>query len=74
VAASDFLVRAGGVTLTQSGRKAVLAAYERRMAAELRHPLFGYRASYRRILEVQCRLLAAHLLGEIPAYVPVTTR
>lgn len=70
----DFIVRAGGVTLTQSGRKAVLAAYERRMAAELRHPLFGYRASYRRILEVQCRLLAAHLLGEIPAYVPVTTR
>lgn len=74
VAASDFLVRAGGVTLTQSGRKAVLAGYERRMATELRHPLFGYRASYRRILEVQCRLLAAHLLGEIPAYVPVVTR
>lgn len=74
VTVGDFLVRAGGVTLTQSGRKAVLAAYERRMAAELRHPLFGYRASYRRILEVQCRLLAAHLLGEIPAYVPVTTR
>jgi len=74
VAVGDFLVRAGGVTLTQSGRKAVLASYERRMATELRHPLFGYRASYRRILEVQCRLLAAHLLGEIPAYVPVTTR
>lgn len=74
VSAGDFLVRAGGVTLTQSGRKAVLAAYERRLATELRHPLFGYRASYRRILEVQCRLLAAHLLGEIPAYVPVTTR
>lgn len=74
VAVGDFLVRAGGVTLTQSGRKAVLAAYERRMAMQLRHPLFGYRASYRRILEVQCRLLAAHLLGEIPAYVPVTTR
>lgn len=74
VAVGDFLVRAGGVTLTQSGRKAVLAAYERRMATELRHPLFGYQASYRRILEVQCRLLAAHLLGEIPAYVPVTTR
>jgi CRISPR-associated protein Cas1 len=52
----------------------VLAAYERRMATELRHPLFGYRASYRRILEVQCRLLAAHLLREIPSYIPVTTR
>lgn len=74
VSAGDFLVRAGGVTLTQSGRRAVLAAYERRMATELLHPVFGYRASYRRILEVQCRLLGAHLLGETPEYVPVTTR
>lgn len=74
VSRGDFLVRAGGVTLTSSGRKAVLTAYERRMASELRHPLFGYRASYRRILEIQCRLLAAHLLGETPEYVPVVTR
>jgi CRISP-associated protein Cas1 len=74
VSQGDFLVRAGGVTLTQPGRKAVLAAYERRMATELRHPTFGYRATYRRILEVQCRLLGAHLLGETPAYIPVTTR
>lgn len=74
VSAGDFLVRAGGVALTQSGRKAVLGAYERRMATELRHPAFGYRASYRRIVEVQCRLLGAHLLGETPTYVPVTTR
>lgn len=74
VAISDFIVRAGGVALTAPGRKAVIAGYERRMAAELRHPLFGYRVSYRRTLEVQCRLLAAHLLGEIPHYVPVTTR
>lgn len=71
---ADFVVRAAGVTLTTSGRKAVLSAYERRMATELRHPVFGYRASYRRTLEVQCRLLAAHLLGEIPHYTPVTTR
>lgn len=74
VTPGDFLVRAGGVSLTQSGRKTVLAAYERRMATELRHPIFGYRASYRRILEIQCRLLAAHLLRETPEYLPVTTR
>lgn len=74
VTSGDFLIRAGGVTLTASGRKAVLAGYERRLAAELAHPMFGYRVSYRRILEVQCRLLAAHLLGEIPSYVPIITR
>ncbi len=74
VAAGDFIVRSGGVALTQSGRKAVLAAYERRLAHELTHPVFGYKITYRRVLEVQARLLAAFLLGEVPEYVPVTTR
>jgi len=71
---SDFVVRAGGVSLTPGGRKAVLAAYERRLDHEITHPIFGYRVSYRRVLEVQCRLLGAHLLGEIPEYVAFETR
>ena len=70
----DFVVRAGGVALTSTGRRAVLAAYERRMAMEVTHPVFGYQISYRRVLEVQARLLAAHLLGEIPDYVAFVTR
>lgn len=74
VGASDFLVRAGGVTLTSSGRKAVLSAYERRLSTTIKHPVFGYEVSYRRALEVQGRMLAAHLLGEIPDYTPFTTR
>ena len=36
--------------------------------------LFGYRISYRRVLEVQARLLGRVLLGELPAYVPFMTR
>lgn len=74
VDAGSFVVRAGGVALTQSGRRAVLTAYERRLAQELRHPLFGYRASYRRTIELQARLLAAFVLGEVPDYEPVVTR
>lgn len=70
----DFIVRAGGVALTARGRRAVLSAYERRLSHEVRHPLFGYRVTYRRLLEVQTRLLAAHLLDEVPEYVPFTTR
>ncbi len=70
----DFIVRAGGVALTASGRKAVLGAYERRMATQLTHPMFGYKASYRRTIEIQARLLGAHLMGEVPEYSPVTTR
>lgn len=74
VAAHDFIVRAGGVSLTASGRKAVLAAYERRLATEIRHPLFGYKVTYRRVLEVQARLLGAFLIGETPEYTAFTTR
>ena len=51
-----------------SGRKAFLAAFERRMEQETTHPLFGYRVSMRRLIEVQARLLARHLQGEIVTY------
>jgi len=71
---ADFTVRAGGVALTSVGRRAVLAAYERRLAMSVRHPVFGYEVSYRRVMEVQVRLLGAFLLGEIPKYVAMATR
>jgi CRISP-associated protein Cas1 len=74
IAPSDFIVRASGVALTPSGRKSVIGAYERRMSQEVTHPTFGYTVTYRRILEVQARLLGAYLLGEIPEYVAFTTR
>lgn len=70
----DFVTRAGGVALTPEARRKVIAAYERRMKTELRHPLFGYRTSYRRALEIQARLLAAVLVGNAPAYRSLTTR
>ena len=38
------------------------------------HPLFGYPVSYRRVLEMQARLLSRHLLGELPAYPVFRTR
>lgn len=72
--ASGFVSRGGAVALTAAGRRRVLATYERRMQEHLRHPVFGYRASYRRTLEIQARLLAASLTGDVPAYRPLTTR
>jgi len=44
------------------------------MSQEITHPVFGYRISYRRVLEVQARLLARHLTDEIPEYPSFTTR
>ncbi|MGH9026084.1 MAG: CRISPR-associated endonuclease Cas4g/Cas1g [Acidimicrobiia bacterium] len=71
---SHFDVRAGGVTLTADGRRAVLAGYERRLDVEVKHPTFGYKINYRRVLDVQARVLGAYVLGEIPDYVPFMTR
>lgn len=71
---SNFLSRAGAVALTKAGRKAVLSAYERRLDSLATHPIFGYRISYRRILEVQARLLARAVTGELPEYPNYTTR
>ena len=71
---ADFIRRSGAVSLTQEGRKAVIRAFERRMDTLIRHPLFGYSISYRRIMEVQARLLGRHILGELKRYPAFTTR
>ncbi|MGE3537986.1 MAG: CRISPR-associated endonuclease Cas1 [Candidatus Tectimicrobiota bacterium] len=70
----DFIARAGAVALTDSGRRRVLEAYERRLDTLVTHPRFGYAVSYRRIFEMQARLLARFLLGELEAYPAFYTR
>lgn len=71
---TDFISRAGACALTPAGRKTVLAAYERRLDTLVTHPHFGYALSYRRIFEVQARLLARLLTGEINTYPAFCTR
>jgi CRISPR-associated endonuclease Cas1/CRISPR-associated protein Cas4 len=72
--AGDFVEREGGVLLRPPARKRFIAAYERRLAQKVRHPLFSYRLSYRRLFELEARLLCRHLLGEIPEYRPFEIR
>ena len=71
---SSFIARAGAVALNESGRKSVIAAFERRMEHEITHPIFGYKISYRRVLEVQARLLSRVVLGELKEYPGFCTR
>ena len=62
------------MAITADGRKAFFRAYEQRMDQLITHPLFDYRVSYRRILEIQTRLLARCLTGEIWDYPAFVTR
>ncbi|MDX2019383.1 MAG: CRISPR-associated endonuclease Cas1 [Deltaproteobacteria bacterium] len=70
----DFGGRGGAVFLSDAGRVRFLRAYERRMDELVTHPVFGYRISYRRVLEVQARLLGRFLAGETPEYPGFQTR
>ncbi|HWS87519.1 MAG TPA: CRISPR-associated endonuclease Cas1, partial [Pyrinomonadaceae bacterium] len=71
---TDFITRAGACALTPHGRKQVLEGYERRLDMLVTHPHFGYAISYRRIFEVQARLLARLLTSEINFYPAFCTR
>ncbi len=70
----DFLRAGDAVNLTRAARGRFFEVYERRMNATVRHPVFDYQVSYRRALELQARLLARTLTGEIGAYLPFLTR
>ena len=71
---ADFVQSGPAVSLKPSGRKGFFRAYELRMDTLVTHPMFGYRVSYRRVLEIQARLLARFLNGEIDDYPVFVTR
>ena len=70
----DFVQAGPAVALSAAGRKGFFRAYELRMDSLVTHPLFDYRVSYRRLLEIQVRLLARVVQGEIAEYPVFTTR
>ncbi len=74
VTGKDFLRAGKAVALKPEGRRAFYQAYEARMDTLVTHPLFEYRVSYRRMLEVQARLLAKVLEGEVDEYTVFVTR
>ena len=74
VAPADFITAGPAVALKPAGRKAFYRAYELRMDSLATHPLFDYRVSYRRMLEIQARLLARWIDGEIEDYPVFVTR
>ncbi|RKU29542.1 CRISPR-associated endonuclease Cas4/Cas1 [Candidatus Poribacteria bacterium] len=71
---ADFEQSHGGWYLKSSARKKFYAAYETRKNETLTHPVFKYKLSFRRALELQARLLAKYLTDEIDAYTPLTVR
>lgn len=70
---SHFVRNGNACALKPHGRRAFIAAFERRLERETTHPVFGYRVTMRRLIEVQARLLTRFLQGELreyPHYLP----
>jgi CRISPR-associated protein Cas1 len=71
---ADFIKSANGTFLNEQGRRRFWEAWFRRLDSEVSHPEFGYKMSYRRMLEVQARQLWRVVRGDAPTYHGFTTR
>lgn len=74
LSADDFTEQLGTYRLTKRGRRIFLTRLETRFNETIKHPTFGYKATYRRCIELQARLLAKTVMGEIPKYPPFRVR
>ena len=71
----DFDEREGGaVMLNDSGRRAVIAAWQERKQEEITHPLLGIKVPIGIVPFVQARLMARTVRGEMDGYLPYLPR
>ena len=74
VTPKDFISVADSVNLNQNGRKKFFHVYEQRINHLMTHPVFKYKLSYRRVIELQFRILARVIEDQIPEYIPIKNR
>lgn len=74
LARQDLREEFGAWQLTDRGRRTFLSKLEERLDTEIQHPVFGYKATYRRCLELEVRLVAKWLAGEVAEYRPFVVR
>jgi CRISP-associated protein Cas1 len=67
---NDFVIELGAYRLKDEQRKVFFTKLEERLNEEVSHPIFGYKATYRRCIELQGRLQAKVVTGEIEEYAP----
>ena len=70
----DFTRTTRGTFMGDEARKQFWRAWFRRMDTEVSHPQFGYKMSYRRMLDVQTRQFWRFCRGEATEYHAFTTR
>ena len=71
---ADFDVRTGQVWLSDAGRRKWVNLYERRKQESWKHPITGYSLTYRRLLELEVRLLEKEWMNEGGAFARLVLR
>uniref|UniRef100_UPI00286A4CD7 type I-MYXAN CRISPR-associated endonuclease Cas1 n=1 Tax=Chamaesiphon sp. OTE_8_metabat_110 TaxID=2964696 RepID=UPI00286A4CD7 len=71
---TDFTIRGQQVWLSDEGRKKFVALYERRKQESWKHPVTGYSLTYRRLLELEVRLLEKEWNGESGLFARLVVR
>ena len=71
---TDFTHIHGVARLRDTGRKKIIRAFERRIQTSIKHPLFGYDATWRRVIEIQARMILGVIDGTQPSYQGVKIR
>jgi CRISPR-associated protein Cas1 len=63
-AEADFEIRGEQVWLSDEGRRKFIGLYERRKEESWKHPVTQYSLTYRRLIELEVRLLEKEWMGE----------
>jgi CRISP-associated protein Cas1 len=75
IAMEHFAEREGGVVeFTDTGRKLVIKTYQERKQDTLTHPLLEQNLRMAQMPFVQARILARHLRGDLPDYLPLVPK
>ena len=72
--AKDFVLELNSYRMTDTTKRLFLQKFEDRMQEVISHPVFEYKVTYRRCIELQARLLAKYVTGEVPQYTPFVVR
>lgn len=74
VSESDFEITNAGTVMKKQAKRGIIKSYEQRVDQLIRHPMFGYHMSYRRIFEIEVRLFGRYLEGELQSWEPMVVR
>jgi CRISPR-associated protein Cas1 len=76
LAPKDFITEpvSGAVSLTKEGLHTFLRLYQEKKLTKFKHPVMQKQYTYQETFEIQARLLAKYLMGEIEKYPPLVMK